>query len=127
MQEEKKKLILVIDDNDFYHATAKLILKDTYNIITAQSGKEAIEYLQDGNNRLPDLILLDIVMPDMDGWLAYNSIRKIDTAKDIPVAIVSSVGGTTATNHAHSVGVADFISKPYNKNDLLERISKIIH
>ena len=126
MPEINKKLILMIDDIDFYHTTAEIILNNTYDIVTAKSGKEAIEYLLDENQRVPDLILLDLVMPDMDGWQTYNRIRKIDTAAHIPVIIITSVQGESIENHAQTVGVADIVKKPYDKNDLLERIKKIL-
>ena len=126
MQELKKKLILLVDDIEFYHTAAEIILKDTYDIVTAQSGKEAVEYLLDGNNRVPDLILLDIVMPDMDGWLTYNRIRKIDTAIHIPVVLITSVQGESIENHAQTVGVADIVTKPYDKQILLDKIEKIL-
>ena len=126
MQELKKKLILIVDDVDFYHTAAEIILKDTYDIATAKSGKEAIEYFLDGNKRIPDIILLDIVMPDMDGWLTYNRIRKIETAVNIPVIFLTSVQGESIEDHAQTVGVTEIISKPYDKKDLLERIKTIL-
>ncbi|MCL2044562.1 MAG: response regulator [Treponema sp.] len=122
----EKKLILLVDDIEFYHTTAEVILKNTYDIVTAKSGKEAVEYLLDDNNRVPDLILLDIVMPDMDGWLTYNRLRKIDATVNIPVILLTSVQGESIENHAHSVGVADILMKPYKKNDLLEKIKKYL-
>ena len=122
----EKKLILLVDDNEFYHAAAEAILKDAYDLIVCTSGMEAVEYLLDGGNRVPNLILMDIVMPDMDGWLTYNRLREIEAVKNIPFIIVSSVSGESAENHAQAVGVADFITKPYNKTDLLEKISKNI-
>ena len=123
---QEKKLILLVDDNDFYHTAAELILKNTYDVISVRSGKEAVEYLLD-SSRTPDLILLDIVMPDMDGWLTFNRLRKIAGAENTPIAIISSVYGEAVENHARSVGAADFITKPYDKKDLLQRIGKIIN
>ena len=124
---QEKKVILLVDDNDFYNTNAELILKNTYEIIVAKSGMEAVEYFLDGIGRIPDLILLDIVMPDMDGWLTYNRLRQIDSAKNIPIAIVTAVSGSSVENHAQNVGVADFISKPYDKKDLLERVNRILN
>ena len=122
----EKKLILLVDDNEFYHAAAEAILKDFYDLVVITSGKEAVEYLLDCCNRIPDLVLLDIVMPDMDGWQTYKRLRDIETAKNIPFIIVSSVSGESAEDHAQAVGVADFVTKPYNKSDLLEKINKNI-
>ena len=122
---KEKKLILLVDDNEFYHTTIDIFLKDTYDIVTAKSGKEAVEYFLDDNNHVPDLILLDIVMPDMDGWLTYKRIRKIENAVNIPVILITSVQGESIETHAQSVGVVDILTKPYEKKDLLEKINKV--
>ena len=119
---KEKKIILLIDDNEFYHAATKAILKDKYEIITAKSGQEAVEYLFQGT--VPDLILLDIVMPDMDGWVTYHRIKEMNPA--IPIAFATSLAGTSEMDHARDVGVADFIVKPFKTDDLLDRIERII-
>jgi len=120
--EEEKKKIMVIDDNAFHHETITLILKDKYEVIPAMSGQAAIEMLLEGVD--PDLILLDIVMPDMDGWVVHGRIKKLKP--DTPVAFVSSVKGITEIFHSYSVGINDFITKPYIMEDLLQRIETMI-
>ena len=128
MQEGKnKKLILLVDDNEFYHTAAKLIFKDVYEVVSVKSGVEAVEYFINAAGPVPDLIMLDIVMPDMDGWSTYNRLKTIDAVKNIPIAIVSSTSGISPEIHAHYAGVADYIIKPYTKDDLLERIKKILN
>jgi putative two-component system response regulator len=127
MQESKeKKIIFVIDDDKFFRTIANEALKDTYEVVVFEAGRELIEYFLDGVQPVPDLILMDIVMPEMDGWITYSRLKKIDTAKNIPVVILSSVSGTTATDHALEIGVNDYITKPCNIDDLLERIKKLI-
>ena len=123
---KEKKMILLVDDFEFYLETAAIILKDKYEIITASSGQEAIEYLL-GGGKIPDLILLDIVMPEMDGWVTYSRLKEISSEHNVPIAFVTSMFGTSVEKHAYDIGIADFITKPYNKNDLLTRIEKIFN
>ena len=136
----EKKLILLVDDNEFYHIAVKAILNDKYEVLAFKSGQEAVEYtlqatapeaLPPGSGRagrrIPDLILLDIVMPEMDGWVTYNRLKGMSEMQDVPIAFVTSVDGSSELDHARDVGVADFITKPYDKDDLLDRIEKIIN
>ena len=118
------KKILIVDDFEFFLTSAELILKDTYEVYTAQSGQEAVEQLEQGLD--PHLILLDVVMPDMDGWVTFNRIKDICSSKKIPIAFVTNLQGNSNIQHAMDMGAADFIMKPYNKSDLLARIAKII-
>ena len=120
----EKKLILLVDDNVFYHTTVGTILSDKYEVITAKSGREAIEHLLKGI--VPDLVLLDIVMPEMDGWVTYRRIRELSLEQDIPIVFVTSMYGTSEVKHAYDMGAADFITKPYKREDLLNRIENII-
>jgi CheY-like chemotaxis protein len=120
---EKKKLLLV-DDNEMELLVAKAMLKDEYEVLIAKSGKEALEYFFKG--LIPVLILLDILMPNMDGWETYNRIRAIGLLQDIPIAFLTSLVGTTEEKRALEMGAADYIVKPYEKKDLLNRIKNIL-
>jgi CheY-like chemotaxis protein len=120
---EKKKL-LIVDDNEMELLVAQAMLKDEYEVLIAKSGKEALEYFFNG--LIPDLILLDILMPTMDGWETYNRIRAIGFLQDIPIAFLTSLVGTTEEKRALEMGAADYILKPYEKKDLLSRIKNIL-
>ena len=120
---ERKKLLLV-DDDEIHLEIAAHILKDEYDIMTAKSGKEALGYLIKGV--IPDLILLDIIMPNMDGWETYNRIRGISLLRDVPIAFLTSIDGTSEAQHAHEMGAADFIPKSCKKDEFLTRIDAII-
>ena len=118
------KKILLVDDFEFYLDTTKAILKDKYEVITAKSGKDAIDFLNNG--LMPDLILLDIVMPDMDGWITYRRLKELTSGHNVPIAFVTASYGEAEVQHAFSAGVADYIRKPYIKADFVERVDKII-
>ena len=119
------KKLLMIDDDEIYLTMAENILEEKYEIITAKSGKEAIEILLKGIT--PNLILLDILMPNMDGWMTYNRLRGISLIKDVPIAFLTSLDGSNEKTHALEIGASDYITKPYERDDLIKRIEKIIN
>ncbi|MCL2067590.1 MAG: response regulator [Treponema sp.] len=120
----KKKRILLVDDDKTHLAIAENMLKAEYEINTAGSGQEALEKIYSG--LLPNAILLDILMPDMDGWETYNRLKAITLLNDIPVAFFSSVDENSQIALAEKIGAADFITKPFNKADLLNRVKKML-
>ena len=122
--EQERKTILLVDDLDFFIDTTKEFLKDKYEVITARSGMEAIGALVDG--LIPNLILLDIVMPDMDGWITYRRLKELCEGYNVPIAFVTSQYGDAEVKHAYEAGVADYIRKPIQKTDFLERVEKLL-
>jgi len=115
-----KKKILVVDDNEIQLENIRILIEEEYDVTTAESGKEALEHLVKGY--FPDLILLDLLMPNMDGWETYNRLRALSFLKDVPIVFVTSVDGSLEKKHAIDIGAADFITKPLVKKDLLEKL-----
>lgn len=122
---KEKKKILLIDDDDIHLMTAELFLKDEYEVIKTKSGNEALEYLNGGES-VPNLILLDIVMPDMDGWGVLKKIKTIEKLKNTPVAFLTSIVSDAEKQRALKMGIADFITKPFNMTILKNRISNVL-
>jgi len=120
-----KKKIILVDDNDIHLTTAEMFLKDEYEIYKATSGDEALKYLYD-NKFTPDLIMLDILMPNMDGWEVFNRIRAIGVLRSVPIVFVTSLEGDNEKKRAHDLGAADYITKPYNMTELKSRIGEVI-
>jgi putative two-component system response regulator len=123
MDKEKKKILLV-DDDEIQNEIAKNMLDDEYEIFMAKSGKDALNYLYDGSFA-PQLILLDILMPEMDGWEVFNRIRAISLLKNVPIIFITSLNTTEEEKRAFDIGANDFIRKPLSRDDLMERIKKI--
>jgi CheY-like chemotaxis protein len=121
--DEKQKL-LIVDDDSIHLEMVKAVLQDEYEIFTAKSGKEALGLFYQG--LVPQLVLLDLIMPDMDGWDTYSRIKAISGLYDIPIAFFTASTDPEDIKHAHEMGTVDYIKKPYDKNDLLNRIGKII-
>ena len=120
---EKKKLLLV-DDNLIQLSIVEILLRKNYEVTTAKSGKEALDYLLQG--LVPDLILLDILMPNMDGWEAFGRIKAISLLHNVPIVFLSAINEKAEIDRAFEMGAADFITKPFNGKEFLERIKKAI-
>ena len=121
---ENKKKILLVDDDIISTEAAKIVLQDEYAITTAQSGQAALDLLT--HNYKPDLILLDIIMPEMSGWETFNRIKGISLLSNVPVAFITSLTHFESLEQSQALGAADYITKPYDNFDLLERVSKMM-
>jgi len=124
MADDKKLKIFLIDDDDIHLTTAELFLKNEYEIHKAHSGQEALDYINT-NNLVPHIILLDIMMPNMNGWEVFKKIRAIASLKDVPIAFLTSIAEEEEKKKAYKLGVVDYIIKPFNMTELKSRISEI--
>ena len=122
---EEKRTIMVVDDDDMNLQMAEFILKKELSaeVITANSGYQCIELLQ--QRMIPDLILLDIQMPRLDGIKTLEMIRARAEWKDIPVIFLTASADKNTVIRAGKLKVADYIKKPFMPNDLAERVSKV--
>jgi len=112
--------ILIVDDVVENIQVAMNILKeDNYNFSFARSGKEALELLK---QKRFDLILLDIMMPEMDGYETCEAIKSDPSLMDIPVIFLTAKADVDALSRAFDVGGVDFITKPFHPNELLARV-----
>jgi len=100
------------------------VLQNDYDITTAKSGNEALSILYQG--LVPNLILLDLIMPEMDGWSTYDRIKALSNLHDTPIAFFTVSDAPKDIEHAKEMGAVDYIKKPYDKDDLLRRVGRII-
>jgi len=120
-----KKNVLLVDDDEVHNLITETSLKDDYNIFSVKSGKEALEFLANIQN-IPDLIILDILMPEMDGWVVFDKIHNIASLKFIPIIFFTSLDEESAKEKAYEMGALDYIVKPCEQKALLERIGKTL-
>ena len=106
--------ILVIDDVSSNIDMLTNMLKETYSVITASNVKKALEFSKKENK--PDLILLDIGMPEVDGYEMCRKLKESNYTKDIPVVFISSLGDSEEDKRSIEYGAADSITKPIDKN-----------
>ena len=121
---KKKKKILAVDDSEIDLDLLEALLQDKYTVLPTKSGKEALDYLLHFSN--VDLILLDLVMPEMDGWETFSRIRDLSNITDVPIVFLTSVQGEKEQNHAKEIGAADYVLKPFKREDLINRIENIL-
>ena len=120
------KKIMVVDDEPDQIATVKYVLESSsseYEIISAESGNKCLDLLK--KNQIPDLILLDIMMPEMSGWEVFNKIKENPSWKKIPIIFLTARTDKIAKKAGVFLG-DDFIEKPFNSKYLIEKINEII-
>jgi CheY-like chemotaxis protein len=116
-----RKIILLVDDDEIHLAITELSLKDEYEILMVKSGEEALEFLNKGQV-IPDLIMLDILMPVMDGWIVFDKINDIAALKFTPIMFYTSLDEESAKEKAYELGAFDYMTKPCEQSVLLSRI-----
>lgn len=116
-----KNKILVVDDALMNRDILKEILKDTYDILEAEDGKSALEILDAENNEI-SAILLDLIMPVMDGFEVLEELNARKMIEKIPVLIISGENSTQNEQRCFELGIADFIGKPFNARLVRKRI-----
>lgn len=117
-------VILVVDDSKYIRSILKGFLeKNEYQVVEATNGKEAVAKCQDCD---PDLILIDYLMPEMDGITAVKKLRKSLEYDLVPIIMITSLGDEKSVNYAFEVGATDFISKPINFPLLKHRINNLV-
>ena len=120
------KKILIVDDDPGISYTVKNGLEELdaeYKVDSVESGEKCLELLK--NNQIPDLILLDIMMPEMSGWETYNKIKENLSWKNIPVVFLTARKDQVAKNAGDFFG-DDFIEKPFKIPELKQRLEKIL-
>jgi PleD family two-component response regulator len=118
-----RKKILLVDDADTILLMERMILSKVYDIATAKDGEEAV---QKASSEAPDLILLDVVMPKMDGYQACQAIRQQEQTKNIPIIMVTTRGEAGSVEAGFKNGCTDYITKPINSLELLSKVRNYI-
>ncbi len=123
-QEEKLNVLVVDDYAENVELLQELLLASGYEVTTAYSGKEALRKV---NLERPDLILLDIMMPEMDGYQVCEELRKKEETKEIPIIFVTAKTEVKDWTHAiFNVGVNSYITKPINPKKLLDKVKSVL-
>lgn len=118
-----KLKVLAVDDNSISLATIEQELKDEYDVIPLNSGVRALQYLK---REKPDLILLDIQMELKNGIETLKEIRDMEECKDIPVIMLTSMRDKEMVYESVKLGVEDYVIKPFNKQDLRDRVDRVL-
>ena len=103
--------LLIVDDEKQNRTLLTELLQDDYQIILAKNGVQALERAQERN---PDLILLDILMPEMDGFAVIRALKKNDSTRNIPVIFISALDSANDEELGLELGAVDYIAKPFH-------------
>lgn len=122
--EQQRKLIMVVDDSiTIRKVTTRMLERHNFKVVTAKDGLDAVAQLQEV---IPDMMLLDIEMPRMDGFELAEHVRSSDVSSDLPIIMISSRTGKKHRQRAQQLGVNQFLGKPYQDQELLENINFLL-
>ena len=122
---QNKPKILIVDDSEFNRAILKEILEETYEIIEADGGNEALHKIDEYGMKI-SLVLLDIIMPEKDGFDVLKYMEEERLISDIPVIIISSEDSANYIRRAYEMGVSDYINRPFDANIVYQRVSNTV-
>ena len=123
--EKLKQQILIVDDSEINREILKEILKEDYRILEAANGEECLEQLERYGTGI-SLVLLDIVMPEMDGFEVLAAMNQNHWIEDIPVIMISSEDSDSYIRRAYEMGVSDYISRPFDAKIVYQRVLNMI-
>lgn len=119
-----RKKILLVDDSNTILMMEKFILRNgPYELVTAANGEEGV---RKATEHLPDLILLDVIMPKMGGFEACRLIRNTDETRNIPIIMVTTRGEAANVEAGWANGCTDYVTKPINSIELLAKVRNFL-
>jgi two-component system response regulator VicR len=125
MEEKKNRTVVYVeDDQEMIDLVAMILSRRGFVVKGAQGGKNGIDLVRDEH---PDLILLDLMMPDIDGWEVYQQIKSNEDTKAIPVIVITAKAqAIDRVLGLHIAKVDDYICKPFRPQELLESIDSVL-
>lgn len=124
MSDEPKRVVCIEDEPEMIDLVRLILGRRGFSVIGANGGVEGLEAVR---REGPDLVLLDLMMPDMDGWEVYQQMKADATLREIPVVVVTAKAQSIdKVLGLHIAKVDDYITKPFGPQELLESVEKIL-
>jgi two-component system, OmpR family, response regulator VicR len=124
MAEINRKVVYIEDESEMIDLVRLILSRKGYEVIGANSGREGLDAIR---QKLPDLVLLDLMMPDMDGWDVYQQMKSVEATREIPVIVITAKAQSIdKVLGLHIAKVDDYISKPFSPQELVESVEKVI-
>ena len=120
----KRKIILIVDDEKNVRRLVRSVLGTENTVIEAEDGEAAVHMAR---HHKPDLILMDIMMPKMDGYTACKTIKTTPVIRAIPVVMLTAVGFELNVDLSQEMGADGYITKPFSQQDLLNTIGQFLN
>jgi DNA-binding response OmpR family regulator len=125
MEQQTKKIVYVEDELEMIDLVKLILSRKGYNVIGAGGGREGLDIIRE---EIPDLVLLDLMMPDIEGWDVYQQIRADESTKHIPVIVVTAKAqNIDKVLGLHIAKVNDYISKPFSPQDLVASVERVLN
>ncbi len=115
------KTVLIVDDEESVRRVVRKTLSEKYDVLEARDGEEAINVAQ---SQKPNLILMDIMMPRMDGYVACSTIKADKSTRGIPVVMLTGLGFKLNKKLAQTIGADGYITKPFNIDELRRQVKR---
>ena len=122
-QVETKKKVLVVDDEPNVRRLLRAMLSKTFEVFEAEDGRQAIEIV---STQKPNVILMDMMMPRMDGLTACHMLKNDPATKTIPVIMVTAIGFELNIKLSQQMGASGYVTKPFSSESLLDKIAQIL-
>jgi DNA-binding response OmpR family regulator len=119
---QQKKILFIEDEQELLTTISNLLHDQGYHVINAVNAEDA---LQETRHTVPDLILVDIKLPGMDGFDFFHEIRKSEQFKNVPIVFLTAFNDMNAMIYAKKSGAADYITKPFDFEYLIARIKDL--
>lgn len=124
MNKQSIRLAYIEDEAEMIDLVRLILGRRGYIVLGANGGREGLDLVR---KELPDLVLLDLMMPDMDGWDVYHQIKSEEQTRDIPVIVITAKAqNIDKILGLHIAKVEDYISKPFSPQELLERVEQVL-
>jgi DNA-binding response OmpR family regulator len=124
LNKQSKRLAYIEDEPEMIDLVRMILGRRGFIVLGANGGREGLDLIR---KELPDLVLLDLMMPDMDGWDVYHQIKSEEFTRDIPVIVITAKAqNIDKILGLHIAKVEDYISKPFSPQELLDRVEQVL-
>ncbi len=122
--DQPRRVVYIEDEQEMIELVRLILSRKGFEVIGAYGGREGLEKVHQEN---PDLVLLDLMMPDMDGWDVYQQMKSGETTRHIPVIVVTAKAQSIdKVLGLHIAKVDDYISKPFSPQELVDSVEKVL-
>ena len=125
MAEDRKKVVCIEDELEMIELVKLILGRNKFDVVGAVGGQEGLDRISETK---PDLVLLDLMMPEMDGWEVYQKMKASEDMRDIPVIVVTAKAQSIdRVLGLHIARVNDYITKPFGPQELLDSVERVLH
>ncbi len=124
VEHDQRRIVYVEDDEDMIGLVKLILERKGFQVTGASNGEDGLEIIK---NELPDLVLLDLMMPEIDGWSVFQQLRNYNATKEIPVIVVTAKSQSIdRVLGLHVAKVDEYISKPFKPQELIDCVTKVL-